>query len=268
MRKMHHSKILPLLLVIVTISLYSCKSGMRSKSVFGGKKSSGKNIFQRYQSRDFQAKKHDKPNVTSDEEEGDHKHAAADISTVSEQKNATELHHVEPAAITTTTEPHKTEVPTESAVGISSGTEIDIISSPVSDAAAITTESVTESDIHYNEPKTGLNLNYTIAQATSVTRSIHKPYHFLSKKVQIADFRTSLKALHLKAEKKGKSYLWILYFGIAQGFTALILGFKHIFQMLDSPIDAGNKSLGISYAATAILAIHAMLLIGLVKNFM
>jgi len=70
------------------------------------------------------------------------------------------------------------------------------------------------------------------------------------------------------AEQKESKHHLVLYFAFAQAFIALMLGLKQVFGMLDTPSDAGNKAISMSYATMGILSIHALLLIAVAKSFL
>lgn len=262
-----------ILFTIAVLGLFSCKSSMQNKSVFGGKKGNLKSVFQRYQSRDFKAKNEEKKqqNKQTDEQEGNPTETPTPVT-------------VTPPAIPNTATIENPELTITNEVPTAG--EIEKIST-----AVITDESAPSIDYtEHNSADDVVSVSVQTAKSISskAIKSIAKQASSGSKKEGVAktsnthfaalpgiykkfyngDFRTGLKELKIKAEKKGKSYLWVLYFAIAQAFTAMFLGFKNIFQMLDTPSDAGNKALGISYASIAILAIHTLLLVGLVKNFM
>lgn len=269
-----------ILFTIAVLGLFSCKSSMQSKSVFGGKKGNLKNVFQRYQSRDFKAKNEEKKqqHKQTDEQEG----------------NPTET--PTPVAVTPPAIPNTAALDNPESTVQNNITATDEVPNDVSVTEEIPTTVITDelaASTDYSENNTadevlsvsaqsakGISANamkYITKHASSdakkegIAKTSHTNFIALSgiyKKFYNGDFRTGLKELKIKAEKKGKSYLWVLYFAIAQAFTAMFLGFKNIFQMLDTPSDAGNKALGISYASIAILAIHTLLLVGLVKNFM
>lgn len=268
--------------MIALMGLFSCKSSMHSKSVFGGKKGNLKSVFQRYQSRDFKAKndKKKQPQKVTDEKEGNQNETP---STVTQTAPSTPTVTIENPEISVNEENLNTLNVTDEVPKLNS-TEESLIENTsgeltsASDYAEITTSPKAISASINIAKSTSLKAikNITEKATTNVGKeSFEKTgqsnftgFSGIYKKFYNGDFRTGLKELKINAEKKGKSYLWVLYFAIAQAFTAMFLGFKNIFQMLDTPIDAGNKALGISYAAIAILTIHTLLLVGLVKNFM
>jgi hypothetical protein len=271
-----------ILFMIALMGLFSCKSSMHSKSVFGGKKGNLKSVFQRYQSRDFKAKNEKKkqPLKVTDEKEGNQNETPSTVTqtapstpTVTNDNPEISVNEDNLNSLNLTDEVSKVNSTEESLTEITSD---ELIST--SDYAEITTSHKALSASINIAKNTSLKVikNITEKATTSIEKegiekTAQADFRGLSgiyKKFYNGDFRTGLKELKINAEKKGKSYLWVLYFAIAQAFTAMFLGFKNIFQMLDTPIDAGNKALGISYAAIAILTIHTLLLVGLVKNFM
>lgn len=265
------SNILVVLLLTLALGMFSCKSGVNNRSILGGKKNKNKNFFDRYLPKTFHAKKYPKTKVLpkADEQEGDgHQH----------QQTATEVAPIPAEETTTATTPEVSE--NAATTNASSTTTAEQTTTDLQDEEI---QSLMNTDIQTTRLSTGIlaEENNFLQAAKDIVGSNQKEISIESvknaaaffqatghgKKAYLGDFKKSIITLHQKAEKKGKSYVWVMYFAIVQGFTALFLGFKQIFNMLDSPIDSGNKALGISYAAIAILAIHAMLLIGLVKNF-
>ncbi|MFA7378981.1 MAG: hypothetical protein WC150_00875 [Bacteroidia bacterium] len=269
-----------ILFMIAVLGLFSCKSSMQSKSVFGGKKGNLKSVFQRYQSRDFKAKNEEKKqqNKQTDEQEGNPTETPTPVTvTAPAIPNTATIENPEltlQEKITVTDEmPDNAnvteEIPTTAItdeLAASQDYSEKNIANEVLSASVHTAKNISVKAIKsITKQASSGNQKEGIAK-TAHTNFIALPGIY--KKFYNGDFRTGLKELKIKAEKKGKSYLWVLYFAIAQAFTAMFLGFKNIFQMLDTPSDAGNKALGISYASIAILTIHTLLLVGLVKNFM
>ena len=272
-----------ILFTIAVLGLFSCKSSMHSKSVFGGKKGNLKAVFQRYQSRDFKAKKENKKiqNKITHEKEGNENDRHVNVTKSPDPKpNTTTIENTQltepegnlnsltiPDDVpnTNVTEESSTEVITNELVTEGAYSE-NITADEVLSASINTTKNASIKAIKNIAKKTSSAGKKEVLAETSSSNFIS--LSGIYKKFYNGDFRTELKEMKINAEKKGKSYLWVLYFAIAQAFTAMFLGFKNIFQMLDTPFDAGNKALGISYAAIAILTIHTLLLVGLVKNFM
>lgn len=272
-----------ILFMIALMGLFSCKSSMHSKSVFGGKKGNLKSVFQRYQSRDFKAKNEKKKQSVkvTDEKEGNENESPSTVTqTAPSSPNTLTVENPEKSVneenlntLNATDEVPKVNSTEESLI---ENTSDELISA--SDYIEVTTSHKALSSSINIAKNTSLKVIKNITQKATtsiekegIEKTAQADFRGLSgiyKKFYKGDFRTGLKELKINAEKKGKSYLWVLYFAIAQAFTAMFLGFKNIFQMLDTPSDAGNKALGISYAAIAILTIHTLLLVGLVKNFM
>lgn len=249
--------------VVLATALVGCSTS-NHKGVMGSKGRSSKSFAKRHQSREYQeAKVKDKkPEVVLQENQpADTKEISSPVpapsgpaatsttNVVTEQK----VQHDAAATVAQTT--HTNEVNT--------GEQASIINHEIDPAFGL--NSTTESS-----PLINL-LNNSSSDNTFEPRLFPSATETAAATKQTAKKqpnKTTGTIITVKAaEQKESKHHWVLYFAFAQAFIALMLGLKQVFGMLDTPSDAGNKAISMSYATMGILSIHALLLIAVAKSF-
>ena len=256
-------KFLSYLLIVVV--LYSCSSS-KYHGVMGSKGRASKGFAKRHQSREYQEAKakeqkeeeNNKPILVKEENKISETNQLAEVSTpvVTEQPARQNPDQAKPVigndnmdgqnmetmvtASTTNTEQNIAQYQIDPAFGLNKQTGSPLVSVTGQNSDAYNIISSKEN----RNLNTGAQKNRPSTAKAAVTNA----------------------KINQSQEKDSKNR-WVLYFALAQAFLALMLGFKQVFGMLDTPSDAGNKAISMSYATIGILGIHTLLLIALAKSF-
>lgn len=248
--------------VVLATVLVGCSTS-NHKGVMGSKGRSSKSFAKRHQSREYQEAKvkEKKPEVVLQENKTtDTKEISTPTSTPATTSNTNVVteqkvqHDAATTAVQTTTNANE----------IKSAEQISVINHEIDPAFGL--NSSTELS-----PITNL-LNNSSADNAFEPRLFPSTTEIAPGTKQTAkkqNNKTTGTIISVKAaEQKESKHHWVLYFAFAQAFIALMLGLKQVFGMLDTPSDAGNKAVSMSYATMGILSIHALLLIAVAKSFL
>lgn len=242
-------------LVVLATTLAACSTS-NHKGAMGSKGRASKSFAKRHQSREYQEAK------------------------VKEQKTEVGIQEAKPTDIKILTSPATVQT---AAIATDDAADQKVEQDAAIAVAQTTNENANEIPIgqefignHEIDPAFGFNsitssssnmymLKNSAANSTYESRLFPSTPELTTDTKQTNSIGSKISAK--ETEPKESKHHWVLYFAFAQAFIALLLGLKQVFGMLDTPSDAGNKAISMSYATMGILSIHALLLIAAAKSF-
>jgi hypothetical protein len=274
-----------LICLILTIGMLESCSRSGKNGVFGSKKrKSSHGLANRYQSRNFKGKKEN----SHVEKKGESEEVKLEIppATNTPEAQQTILTPIDDNNTVVQAESAEKKVNTEVAAIATESKASEIPAPAVAPKETMITAVVAHESKHKSSRHQPLAYTPSVSYK-SLTPAVTQepvatvapaPVHSKKPQVDLPQTLTqSQSTLAPKLENSGTSKgntgkddfnNWVLYFAMTQGFLALVLGLKHVFQMLDVPSDAGNSALALSYATIGLLAIHAIVVVALANNFM